>query len=85
MFEEFSVLNFFLIFFGFCAIMIPIVLVASIYLARAKNKTPIQNDRVIEKETIKEVVMVPCIYCGSLMPQTALFCSTCGAGRKKLN
>ena len=37
MFEEFSVLNFFIIFFGFCAIIITIVLVSSIFLARAKN------------------------------------------------
>jgi len=83
MVEEFSILNFFLIFFGFCAFIVPVVLISSIYLARAKNKTPSQNERVIEKETIKEVVMVPCVYCGSLMPQTALFCNTCGAGRKQ--
>jgi uncharacterized paraquat-inducible protein A len=85
MLEEFSILNFFLIFFGFCAIIIPIVLVSSIYLARAKNKTSNQDEKVIrEKETVKEAVMVPCVYCGSLMPQTALFCGTCGAGRKAL-
>jgi hypothetical protein len=81
MFEEFSYLNFFIIFFGFCATMIPIVLVASIYLVQAK-KPPNQNERVIEKETIKEVVMIPCRYCGWLYPQTALFCSTCGAGER---
>jgi len=82
MLEEFSVLNFFIIFFVFCAIIIPIVLVASIFLARAKNQTSNQAEKIIEKETIKEIVMVPCIYCGSLMPQTALFCNNCGAGRK---
>jgi uncharacterized paraquat-inducible protein A len=83
MLEEFSIMNFFIIFFGFCAIMIPIVLVASIYLARAKSKASNQDEKVIrEKEIVKEIVMVPCVYCGSLMPQTALFCNTCGAGRK---
>jgi uncharacterized paraquat-inducible protein A len=83
MLEEFCVFNFFLLFFGFCAIIIPIVLVASIYLARTKSKTSNQPEEVTrEKETIKEIVMIPCQYCGSLMPQTALFCSTCGAGRK---
>jgi uncharacterized paraquat-inducible protein A len=83
MFEEFSIITFFIIFFGFCAIIIPIVLVASIYLARAKGKASNQEQKVIkEKEVVKEVVMVPCVYCGSLMPQTALFCNTCGAGRK---
>jgi len=34
------------------------------------------------KETIKEVVMVPCNYCHSLMPQTSLRCPYCGATRK---
>jgi heme/copper-type cytochrome/quinol oxidase subunit 2 len=82
MFEEFSVLNFFIIFFVFCAIIIPVVLVASIFLARAKNQSSSQTEKVIEKETIKEIVIVPCIYCGSLNPQTELFCKNCGAGRK---
>jgi hypothetical protein len=36
-----------------------------------------------EKETIiREVVMIPCQYCGGLMPQTATFCSNCGARRR---
>jgi uncharacterized paraquat-inducible protein A len=83
MFEEFSIITFFIIFFGFCAIIIPIVLVGSIYLARAKSKASNKDEKVIrEKEIVKEIVMVPCVYCGSLMPQTALFCNTCGAGRK---
>ena len=30
----------------------------------------------------KEVVMVPCEYCGSLMPETATSCPNCGAARK---
>ena len=40
------------------------------------------NEKIIEKETVKEIVMIPCVYCGSLNPQTELFCSTCGAQRK---
>lgn len=36
-----------------------------------------------EKEIIvKEVVMIPCNYCGGLMPQTAIYCPHCGAKRK---
>jgi ribosomal protein L40E len=35
-----------------------------------------------EKEVIKEVVLVPCTYCGSLMPQTSTVCPHCGATRK---
>jgi len=82
MFEEFNILNFFIIFFGFFAVIVAVVMVSTIYLARSKNKNSKQDEKVIEKETIKEIVMVPCVYCGSLMPQTALFCGTCGAGRK---
>jgi hypothetical protein len=38
---------------------------------------------VVQKEVItKEVVMIPCQYCGGLMLQTATFCSNCGAKRK---
>jgi hypothetical protein len=39
---------------------------------------------VVTKETmiVKEVVMVPCQYCGVLMPQTSTFCPNCGAQRK---
>ncbi len=34
------------------------------------------------REIIKEVVMIPCQYCRSLMPQTSTFCPNCGAKRK---
>ena len=34
------------------------------------------------KEIIREVVLIPCSYCSSLMPQTAIFCPNCGARRK---
>ena len=37
---------------------------------------------VKEKEIIKEIVMIPCEYCGGLMPQTATSCPNCGATRK---
>lgn len=33
------------------------------------------------KEVIREVVLIPCKYCGGLMPQTAIFCPNCGARR----
>ena len=34
-----------------------------------------------QKVIVKEIVMLPCQYCRSLMPQTALFCPHCGARR----
>lgn len=36
---------------------------------------------VKEKEIIREVVMIPCKYCGTLMPQTDTACPNCGAKR----
>ncbi len=35
----------------------------------------------VVKEVIKEVVMIPCKYCGGLMPQTDTACPRCGAKR----
>jgi hypothetical protein len=37
---------------------------------------------VLLKEVVKEVVLIPCAYCGGLMPQTSIFCPNCGARRK---
>ncbi len=37
---------------------------------------------VKEREVVKEVVMIPCEYCGTLMPQTATACPNCGATQK---
>lgn len=34
-----------------------------------------------EREVIREVVMIPCKYCGALMPQTDTACPRCGAKR----
>jgi RNA polymerase subunit RPABC4/transcription elongation factor Spt4 len=42
---------------------------------------PIQIKETKEVIT-KEVVMIPCQYCKSLMPQMSLFCPNCGAKRK---
>ena len=41
-----------------------------------------ESKKIKEKVIVKEVVMLPCQYCGSLMPQTSLFCPHCGARRK---
>jgi len=41
------------------------------------------NKTIREREVIiKEIVMVPCQYCGGLMPQKATFCPGCGARNK---
>ncbi len=51
-------------------------------LALAQLDKSASENTVKEKEIIKEVVMVPCQYCGGLIPQTSQFCSNCGARRK---
>lgn len=47
------------------------------------ERPPVANQPAqVIKEVVKEVVLIPCGYCGSLMPQTAIFCPNCGARRK---
>lgn len=36
----------------------------------------------VTKEVVREVVLIPCSYCNSLMPQASIFCPHCGARRK---
>jgi len=49
---------------------------------KAPQPKPPVKEIIREKEIIKEIVMVPCSYCGGLMPQTSTFCPNCGARRK---
>ncbi|MDI9619299.1 MAG: hypothetical protein QFX33_00540 [Candidatus Nezhaarchaeota archaeon] len=42
---------------------------------------PATTPIIKEKEVIKEVVMIPCKYCGTLFPQTESTCPHCGARR----
>jgi len=48
-----------------------------VYMRKAVSQEPMQV-----KEIIEEAVMIPCEYCGDLMPQTSTFCPNCGAKRK---
>jgi hypothetical protein len=41
-----------------------------------------QNQVIREKETIKEIVKIPCKYCGTLVEITATRCSSCAAPLK---
>ncbi len=47
-----------------------------------ERHTPAGPSLQVVKETVKEVVMVPCMYCRGLMPQTSISCPNCGAKRK---
>lgn len=42
---------------------------------------PSASPVIREKEVIHEIVMIPCKYCGTLMPQTETVCPNCGARR----
>jgi len=48
----------------------------------AKQETVPQSPSMISKEVVREIVLIPCTYCGSLMPQTSIFCPHCGARRR---
>lgn len=41
------------------------------------SATPI----IKEKEIVREIVMISCKYCGTLIPQTETVCPNCGARR----
>ena len=60
---------------------LPMVLVI-VYFLRVHK--PLEKARIeAPREVIvKEVVMVPCLYCGGLMPTTATQCPSCKAPRK---
>ncbi len=47
----------------------------------AKPQTSLTSPAIM-KEVTREVVLIPCSYCGGLMPQTSVFCPNCGARRK---
>jgi hypothetical protein len=66
----------FLFVFGF-----PIVFLIVYFL---KVHKPLEQARIQtpQQVIVKEVVMVPCEYCGGLMPTTATQCPSCRAPRK---
>jgi len=46
------------------------------------KETAVGQSPVVQREVItKQVVMIPCDYCKSLMPQTSTFCPNCSARR----
>ena len=53
-----------------------------IYEVQITKPQASQPGQTVMKEVTKEVVLIPCSYCGGLMPQTSVFCPNCGARRK---
>jgi sporulation-control protein spo0M len=50
-------------------------------VAQIQVLPPSASPVIREREVIKEVVMIPCKYCGGLMSQTETACPHCGAKR----
>jgi hypothetical protein len=75
------VIAFFAIFFG-AAILLAIVVFGT-QSRNEKNKRDYQLalERIeLEKErTSKAIIMIPCQYCGGLIPQASTQCPNCGA------
>jgi Zn finger protein HypA/HybF involved in hydrogenase expression len=51
---------------------------SGIQVAMASAAPTVTMERIVERE----VVMIPCQYCGSLFPQTVTNCPKCGAQRR---
>ena len=60
---------------------VPLVFVLVYFL---KIHKPLEQARIQapQQVIVREVVMVPCEYCGGLMPTTATQCPSCKAPRK---
>jgi hypothetical protein len=63
----------------------PLVSQPVIQAQAAQASAPVtQVEKIIhEKETIREIVKIPCAYCGTLIEITAAKCPNCGAPLKK--
>lgn len=56
---------------------------SSITASKSKERPPSLPPPIREREIIvREVVLIPCAYCGGLMPQASTVCPNCGAKRK---
>lgn len=73
---------FWIIFTTMFFVFVPPIIFIIIYFVKIYK--PLEKARIEtpREVIIKEVVMVPCVYCQGLMPNTASFCPSCGAPRK---
>ena len=69
------------IFFGAAIILAIIVFSTQSRNLKNKREHELALERIeLEKERlIKGIIMIPCRYCGGLVPQTSAFCPNCGA------
>jgi len=84
MVDHFTVLVVFLgVFFGAAILLAVVVFAAKSRSEKSKREHELALERInMEKERArKEIVMIPCRYCGGLVPQASTFCQNCGARR----
>jgi len=84
MIDHFTVLTTFLgIFFGSAILLAVVVFAAKSRGEKSKREHELALERInMEKaRAAKEIVMIPCRYCGGLVPQGSTFCPNCGARR----
>jgi hypothetical protein len=72
------------IFFGAAIILAIIVFSTQSRNLKNKREHELALERIeLEKERlIKGIIMIPCQYCGGLVPQTSVFCPNCGAKKR---
>jgi len=69
------------IFFGAAILLAIIVFSTQSRNLKNKREYELALERIeLEKERVsKGIIMIPCRYCGGLVPQTSALCPNCGA------
>ncbi len=84
MIDDFTLLTtFFGIFFASAILLAVVVFGAKSRDEKSKREHELALERInLEKaRAAKEIVMIPCRYCGGLVPEASTFCPNCGARR----
>jgi len=77
------IIAFFGIFFGAAIALAIVVFSLQSRNLKSKREHELAMERIeLEKERLsKAIIMVPCKYCGDLVPQASVECPNCGAKR----
>jgi hypothetical protein len=75
------------IFFGAAILLAIVVFSTQSRSIKNKREHELALERIeLEKECVsKGIIMIPCQYCGGLVPQTSALCPNCGAKRVAYN
>ena len=79
----FVIVAFFGIFFSAAILLAIVVFGAQSRNEKSKREHELALERIeLEKERLsKAIIMIPCQYCGGLVPQASSQCPNCGAKR----